>query len=169
MCRAEATRILEPDPEAWRAAAHEWQRFPAPFHVAYCRYREAEARLTSRGGRRAASEALTEGWQTARRIGARGLVAQCERLAERARITLEDPHDEAATPQQRAAADLALSRREVEVLDLLARGHTDAQIADELFVSKKTASVHVSNVVRKLDARDRRHAGELGREAGLGQ
>jgi DNA-binding CsgD family transcriptional regulator/tetratricopeptide (TPR) repeat protein len=169
MCRAEATRILEPEPQAWRAAADVWQRFPAPFHIAYCRYREAEARLTSRGDRRAASEALTEGWQTARRIGARGLVAQCERLAERARIPLEDPHDASATPQQRAAADLALSPREVEVLDLLARGHTDAQIADELFVSKKTASVHVSNVVRKLDARDRRHAGELGREAGLGQ
>ena len=53
------------------------------------------------------------------------------------------------------------------MLALLARGRTDAQIADELFVSKKTASVHVSNIVRKLDARDRWHAGEMGRAAGL--
>jgi DNA-binding CsgD family transcriptional regulator len=167
LCRAEATRVSDVRPDAWVVAAREWDALPAPFHSAYCRYREAEARLSARGDRRAATEALLDAWRVARRLGAGTLVSQCERLAERARIDLDDPQDDDATPRQRAAAGLGLTSREVEVLALLARGRTDAQIADELFVSKKTASVHVSNIVRKLDARDRWHAGEMGRAAGL--
>jgi DNA-binding CsgD family transcriptional regulator len=167
-CRAEASRIHGSDPAAWARAVAAYKDLGAPYHAAYCGFREAEARLHARGDRRAATEALLEAWRTARRLDARDLVTRCERLAERGRIVLDDPHDDSATPRQRAAADLALTTREVEVLDLLARRRTDAQIAEELFVSKKTASVHVSNVVRKLDAHDRWHAGDIGRNAGLG-
>jgi DNA-binding CsgD family transcriptional regulator/tetratricopeptide (TPR) repeat protein len=167
LCRAEATRVGVARPDVWIAAARAWDALPAPFHGAYCRYREAEARLSTRGDRRAATDALLEAWRVGRRLGAGTLVARCEKLAERARIDLDDPQDDDATPHRRAAASLGLTGREVEVLALLALGRTDAQISDELFVSKKTASVHVSNIVRKLDARDRWHAGELGRDAGL--
>jgi DNA-binding CsgD family transcriptional regulator/tetratricopeptide (TPR) repeat protein len=168
LCRAEATRVGDGGPEMWVTSALEWDRLNAPFHAAYCRYREAEARLSERGDRRAATDALLDAWRVSRRLGAGTLVTRCERLAQRARIDLDDPHDDDATPQRRAAESLGLTAREVEVLELLALGRTDAQISDELFVSKKTASVHVSNVVRKLDARDRWHAGEVGRDAGLG-
>ena len=63
------------------------------------------------------------------------------------------------------ADDLGLTPREVEVLAQLARGRTDRQIAEELFISKKTASVHVSNLLRKLDAANRIEAAEIGQRA----
>jgi DNA-binding CsgD family transcriptional regulator len=169
LCRAEAARAHEPDAEPWIAATAEWAALGARYDVAYCRFREAEARLASRSDRRLATAALTDAWQAARRLGAAGLAAHCERLADRARITLDDPGGPNASPQQRAAADLGLTAREAEVLELLAQSCTDGQIAAELFISKKTASVHVSNILRKLDLRDRWHAGEVGRTAGLGQ
>ena len=49
------------------------------------------------------------------------------------------------------------------MLGYLASGRTDRQIADALFISKKTVSVHVSNVLRKLDAENRQSAGEVGK------
>jgi DNA-binding NarL/FixJ family response regulator len=90
-----------------------------------------------------------------------------ERLAERARITLST-QDSVAAAQPSVAADLGLTAREVEVLGHLAAGRTDAQIADQLFISKKTASVHVSNLLRKLGVANRFEAGELGQHVGLG-
>jgi DNA-binding CsgD family transcriptional regulator len=62
-----------------------------------------------------------------------------------------------------------LTPREVEVFAQLACGRTDRQIADELFISKKTASVHVSNLLRKLDVGSRVEAAEIGQRAGLGR
>lgn len=67
-----------------------------------------------------------------------------------------------------AGSDLGLTQREVEVLGQLAAGRSDAQIAEALFISKKTASVHVSNILRKLGASSRIDAGEIGQQAGLG-
>jgi DNA-binding CsgD family transcriptional regulator/tetratricopeptide (TPR) repeat protein len=168
LCAAEASRVLGPDPSAWSSAAAAWSEIGDPFQRAYCRMRECEARLAERGERRAAGAALTDAWATAVGLGAATLVAQCEQLAERARITLDDGSGADASPRRRAASDLGLTAREAEVLELLADSRTDRQIADQLFISKKTASVHVSNILRKLDARDRWDAGEIGRSAGLG-
>ena len=67
-----------------------------------------------------------------------------------------------AATNRSVADDLGLTPREVEVLGQLARGRTDRQIAEELFISKKTASVHVSNLLRKLDASNRIEAAEIG-------
>ncbi|HEV7188536.1 MAG TPA: response regulator transcription factor [Blastococcus sp.] len=61
-----------------------------------------------------------------------------------------------------------LSSREIEVLDLVARGRTNAQIASALFLSAKTVRNHVSNILVKLPARDRHAAAEVARSAGLG-
>ena len=169
LSRAEATRLQQSDAAAWSAAASAWRTLGDPFHVAYCRFREAEALLADRHDRRPATEALTDAWQSACRLGAAALAARCKHLAERARIAVDDPSRPGATPRQRAASDLGLTAREVEVLELLAGDRTDRQIADELFISKKTASVHVSNILRKLDAHDRWHAGEIGRSARLGE
>jgi DNA-binding NarL/FixJ family response regulator len=65
------------------------------------------------------------------------------------------------------AGDLGLTAREVEVLGYLASGKTDGQIAEDLFISKKTVSVHVSSLLRKLDAENRHVAGEVGKQFGL--
>jgi DNA-binding NarL/FixJ family response regulator len=67
-----------------------------------------------------------------------------------------------------AVSKLGLTSREVEVLGYLAAGRSDRQIAEELFISKKTASVHVSNILRKLGASNRIEAGEIGQRVGVG-
>lgn len=60
-----------------------------------------------------------------------------------------------------------LTNRERHVLRLLAQGYTNAQIGAELLMSPKTASVHVSNILRKLNVVNRAQAAAVGERAGL--
>jgi DNA-binding NarL/FixJ family response regulator len=62
-----------------------------------------------------------------------------------------------------------LTAREVEILDLIAQGHTNAKIAARLFVSPRTVGNHVSHIFTKLQVADRAHAIIRAREAGLGR
>jgi DNA-binding NarL/FixJ family response regulator len=61
-----------------------------------------------------------------------------------------------------------LSDREREILELVARGRSNAQIAEDLFLSLKTVQNHVSNIFRKLQVADRTQAALRAREAGMG-
>jgi DNA-binding CsgD family transcriptional regulator len=167
LCHAEASRVTGPDPDLWRAAASSWDAAQEPLSAAYCRWREAEYLLGARLDRRRAVESTQLAWQAAAEAGAPLLRARVERLAERARITLAAVKPAIASTTHSAAEDLGLTPREVEVLAQLAKGKTDRQIADELFISKKTASVHVSNLLRKLDATSRIEAAEIGQRAAL--
>ena len=164
-CHAEASRVTVPDPDLWREAAASWDVAQERLAAAYCRWREAEYLLGARLDRRRAVESTQLAWQAASEAGAPLLRARVERLAERARITLVAAGPAVAATTQSAAEDLGLTPREVEVLAQLARGRTDRQIAEELFISKKTASVHVSNLLRKLDAASRIEAAEIGQRA----
>ncbi|NVI90343.1 response regulator transcription factor, partial [Actinomadura sp. BRA 177] len=58
----------------------------------------------------------------------------------------------------RASAPLGLTPREFEVLRLVAEGRSNRDIAEALFISVKTASVHVSNILGKLDVASRGEA-----------
>jgi DNA-binding NarL/FixJ family response regulator len=101
-------------------------------------------------------------------LGALPLKERIERLAQRARIPLDEvDHTEPANGST-LAGDLGLTPREVEVLAQLAVGRTDREIAETLYISKKTASVHVSNLLRKLDVANRVEAGKVGQANKLG-
>jgi len=71
-----------------------------------------------------------------------------------------------APPWRHALADL-LTEREQAVLALLREGHTNREIAAELFISPSTAGVHVSNILRKLGVRSRVQAATLAAQLGL--
>lgn len=76
------------------------------------------------------------------------------------------PQAAAPSPEKQRHLDL-LTRREREVLALLARGHSNAEIAGRLVVGEATVKTHVSNCLAKLDLRDRIHAVVFAYEAGL--
>ena len=103
---------------------------------------------------------------TATNLGAAALALDIARLAGRARVTLPQP---AAAPRDDQADDggLRLTRREAEVLRLVAGGWTNRQIADELFISPRTASVHVTNIFGKLGANSRVEAAAIAHRRGL--
>jgi DNA-binding NarL/FixJ family response regulator len=62
---------------------------------------------------------------------------------------------------------LGLTSREAEVLNLVAAGKTNREIGTELFVSDKTASVHVSNILRKLGVSSRVDAAAVAQRVGV--
>ena len=168
--RAEASRLGTSDPDLWTAAAAAWVHAHEPLGVAYCTYRAGEAALTAGARRTDGVDAVREAWRIASGLTGTTLLGEIERLAVRARIDLDPTEATPAPPSRRGqvAEDLGLTPREVEVLDQLARGRTDRQIAEHLFISKKTVSVHVSSILRKLDASNRVDAGEIAQHAGLG-
>ena len=111
--------------------------------------RPAEAALAD-GDREAAAERLHRAAPLADRLGARPLSDEIASLARRARIALA-----AGTAEP---GRLGLTDREFEVLRLVAAGRSNRQIAAELFISVKTASVHVSNILAKLGVGSRGEA-----------
>ena len=159
-----ARRGREPDPEAWAEAARRWEglRFPAP--AVYCRWRQAEAVLAA--GRRAEAAGL---WQEAHRaattLGAASLERAIEQAAGRAALPLTG---EGGEPRQPEETPFGLTPRELEVLTLVAAGHTNREIGAALFMSEKTASVHVSRILAKLGVRTRAQAAAVAARAGLG-
>ena len=149
-----------PNPRSWDEAAAAWEALQQPPIVAYCRWRQAEALVTA--GAPGADTALPAraAHATAQRLGARPLQDEIQRLAQRARLDLAPPSH--PTHQGSGLAELlGLTPREAEVLGLVARGYTNRQIAATLVISVKTASVHVSHILAKLDARNRIEAAAI--------
>jgi predicted ATPase/DNA-binding CsgD family transcriptional regulator len=164
VAEAEYSRLLgASDAGQWAAAVTSWDAQGEPYPAAYARYRYTEALLAARRSAREAGEALGQALAVARSLGAALLVDDIERLAERAHLDLSPaPATVPVSPEPPAFAELGLTEREAEVLRLLAIGQTNRQIASALFISEKTASVHVSNILRKLDVRSRVEAGAVG-------
>jgi DNA-binding NarL/FixJ family response regulator len=133
-------------PAAWAAV----DGGPDRYLTAYARFREAEALLSAKGSRTRAAELLTFAAGTAQELGAAPLAALVSSVSERARLK------PAATRSAHG-----LTAREAEILALVGQGRTNAEIAAELFISTKTASVHVSNILRKLGVKSRIQAAAL--------
>ena len=148
-------------PELWSEAARIWDRHDRPPLAAYCRWREAEALVAAGASRIEAGEPLQEAHAVAARIGAKPLLRELELLAQRARLDLASPDEESTDRTQGLNEILGLTPREAEVLMLLARGHTNREIAAALVISTKTASVHVSHILRKLNVPHRHDAAAI--------
>ena len=171
LARAEQSRLEgRSDPERWRAAAMAWERLAYPFEAAYARFRHAEALLASRPHHKQADSVLRPAHQTAVALGAATLRREIELLAQRGRLRLEDHANRALAPAAPSpVASLGLTRRETEVLSLLAEGRTNRQIGHALFITEKTASLHVSHVLAKLGVAGRGEAAAVAHRLGLDQ
>jgi DNA-binding CsgD family transcriptional regulator len=176
-CEAEFSRLeATPDPDRWALAAASWRTLEVSYGQGYALMREAEATLALHRDRPRAARALNEAWAIATRLRAAPLREATEALAARAGITLE-PADGRIGPDDgdagiretkgskstktagRAGAvprgRYDLTPREREVLALVAAGRSDGEIAEALFISKKTASFHVAMIKGKLGAGSR--------------
>ncbi|PRX97119.1 helix-turn-helix transcriptional regulator [Allonocardiopsis opalescens] len=131
---------------AWSAVAERWAGLEQPYERAEALLRAAEAAAEA-GERAAAGRLVRAAAEAAAPLPAPPLRARVQALAAR----IGEPLDTAA-PVPSAPG---LTPRETEVLRLLARGRSNREIAGELFISAKTASVHVSNILGKLGVPNR--------------
>jgi DNA-binding CsgD family transcriptional regulator/tetratricopeptide (TPR) repeat protein len=170
LAQAEWSRLEgRPDPQAWQQTAQGWERAELPYQATYARFRQAEALLGVRAPRAQIQPVLRAAYQTAVRLGAAPLRREIELLAGRGRLHLEEPARPAPASQAPAspAASFGLTRREAEVLALVAAGRTNRQIGAELFITEKTASVHVSRILAKLGVVGRGQAAAVAHRLGL--
>jgi ATP/maltotriose-dependent transcriptional regulator MalT len=156
-----------PDPGRWQAAAVAWQGLRRPYPAAYAQWRQAEALLLNGQPASRAAEPLQAAHATARRLGAKPLLGEVTALARRARIPLEQPAAPATPAAPSPAQRLGLTERELEVLAYVAAGRSNREIGEALFISAKTASVHISNILRKLRVTSRVQAATTAHRLGL--
>lgn len=171
-------------PDSWAGVVAAFEPLERPHELARACYRWAESLLHGseratlglhgRTPRETAVLLLTQAHTAATAMGARPLAEELELLAQRARIPLPGLIPAATTeaaaaagrgaagqPASAGAASLGLTPRERDVLRLVADGRSNRQIADALFISPKTASVHVSNILAKLGVSGRGEAGAV--------
>jgi DNA-binding CsgD family transcriptional regulator len=170
VAEAEMSRVAgASDPELWAAAAARWEELSLPLELAHAQWRQAEAILLSDGDRAEAAELLSAAAAAASAAGAEALLRSVEALARRARVSLSE--QPAPAVEAEAATDgaegLGLTDRELEVLELVAEGKTNREIGETLFISAKTASVHVSRILAKLDVRGRVEAAPAAHRLGI--
>ncbi|GLY74483.1 ATP-binding protein [Actinoallomurus iriomotensis] len=142
------------DRERWDAAAAAWDDLGEPYPLAYALWRAAVAS----GDRDQATSRLRRAAELAGCLCAKPLRERIEASARRARVPLGG---------QTGGPSLGLTPRELEVLRLVADGRSNREIAGELFISAKTASVHVSNILAKLEVASRGEAAATAHRMGL--
>ena len=166
-CVAEAARAAGTAAASdWAAVAKRWTRLGMPLEEAYARLREAECLVLDRK-RNLAQDVVATGLRITTDAGAGWLRDQLEALARRAQLSVP-----AEAARNGKAADttmdrLGLTARELAVLELVARGMTNRQIGEQLFMSQKTASVHVSRILAKLEVRSRVEAATAAQRLGI--
>ncbi|WP_051865886.1 helix-turn-helix transcriptional regulator [Streptomyces griseus] len=164
--RAELLRAEDRDTaDTWTDVVTAFESLERPYDLARVRRRLAEALLCTGGEdeRARATELLRLAHAVADHLRARPLADAVTALAQRARLSLTHAVAPSAGPVQA----LGLTSRERDVLRLVSTGRTNRQIAGELFISPKTASVHVSNILAKLDVSTRGEAAAVAHRLGL--
>jgi DNA-binding CsgD family transcriptional regulator len=150
----------EAAPERWQSTAEAFAALGHVYEVARSRWRWAEALLAADRREEAATQ-LRQAHEVAVALGATPLRTAAEALARRGRLDVDAPG------ARSAQLSAVLTPREAEVLALMAQGRTNRQIGAALYISEKTASVHVSNILGKLAASGRTEAVAIAAERGL--
>jgi DNA-binding CsgD family transcriptional regulator len=165
---AEYARATGADSAAlWAEAAGGWEALRRPYPSSYTRWREAEA-LMAAGDREGSTRAANEALESARSLGSAWLVEEIESLAARARLQVGgDEQPAAAAPAEEPEDPFGLTARERDVLALVAAGATNREIGERLHMAEKTASVHVSRILAKLNVRSRTEAAAVAHRQGL--
>jgi DNA-binding CsgD family transcriptional regulator len=122
----------------WTAVRDHWRALGHPYQEAYVDLRLAESQLGV-GQRQEAEAALRRSASITENLGARPLAALVADVAQRGGLD-----------STRSSAEDGLTVREREILDWVARGASNRDIAEALFISPKTVSVHVSALLRKF-------------------
>jgi len=165
---AEVARLRRDGEEpAWRAAKTMWAEHGIPHQASYAGWRLAEHLLAS-GKRNDAETELALAYAAAEHhVPLRG---EIEALARRARLPLPGTTSSSPSPTEAAEptdSKRGLTSRELDVLRLLGTGATNAEIGRRLYMSPKTASVHVSAIIRKLGVNGRVQAATVAERMGL--
>ncbi|MFD7712354.1 AAA family ATPase [Streptomyces sp. NPDC059786] len=164
--RAEGTDL----PRHWSEVVTALEPLGRPYDLARVRHRLAESLLAagaaddrsrSEDDRARAAELLRLAGAVADRLGARPLAESVALLAQRARLPLGLAGARPARDRTDPVEELGLTSRERDVLRLVAAGLSNRRIAERLFISPKTASVHVSNILGKLGVSGRGEAAAL--------
>jgi DNA-binding CsgD family transcriptional regulator len=164
LASAELARLRgQHDAEPWRVAADQFRQLSEALRAAYADFRAAEAVALSGGRPSEIADPLRAAFYVARSVGAGPFRDDVEALARRAGIALEAANRRDAG----AAIELGLTDRELEVLRLIAEGRTNRQIGEQLFITAKTASAHVSHILMKLGVTNRAEAGAAAHRLGL--
>ncbi|WP_432824703.1 helix-turn-helix transcriptional regulator [Dactylosporangium sp. CA-092794] len=162
---------------AWRGAVEAARAADEAFLLCYALYRLAEAQAADPAAAAAAAATATEGLRLAEELAV--VTAEDIRdLARRARLRMAAPAgggtdpaggatDPVGAPRSEPDLRLRLTDREREVLGLVAEGRSNGQIATALYISPKTASVHVSNIMAKLNVSTRTEAAAYAHRLGL--
>lgn len=174
LVRAEHARIMrDGEPNAWAEAVAACRSMNEPLPLAYALLRHAEA-LTADSEPGAAAASASEALRLGRSMGPGPLLDDVQALIRRARLRAAEDDGAAQGSESLSAvpkelSQLGLTAREVEVLRLVADGLSNSQIAEKLFISRKTASVHVSNILSKLDVATRVEAAAVAHRRGFVQ
>lgn len=140
----------------WQAATEATERAGLLFEHARSLYHWGRSLVGEPKGRERAADALGRSALIAQALGAAPLAALVEQVALQAHLPLTASGDDHSTADLVSRlAGVALTPREAEVLDHLVAGETYSQVARRLFISEKTVSTHVSNLLRKTGTTSR--------------
>ncbi|NEE03550.1 helix-turn-helix transcriptional regulator [Phytoactinopolyspora halotolerans] len=158
---AELANGVGDDPRRWQDVLDAVAAAGGPAHLTpYAAYRRAEALLAA-GDRASAVDALNAAAEAAASLGAELVCGWIDELSRRAKLSL-------AGESASGTTDHGLTAREREVLRLVAAGRSNREIGAALYISTKTASVHVSNIMAKLGVSSRGEAAAVAHRRGLG-
>jgi DNA-binding CsgD family transcriptional regulator/tetratricopeptide (TPR) repeat protein len=162
LCEAEFKRLTgEVDALSWEIAVKRADDLGEPYPATYARFRLAEVLLADWAP--AGPGVLRHAYDTASALGSNLLREELKTLAAQHEIKLIRSGSPVEPPKPSLAKQLGLTPREGEVLQALVRDLSNKAIAQELFISESTASVHVTHILEKLGVKNRREAAALAR------